>query len=50
MYENNPFPCKEVLDDLLAGLKKALGENLVSLVVYGSVAHDTESWKIRPNG
>lgn len=31
-------PYRELLDDLLAGLKKALGENLVSLVLYGSVA------------
>ncbi len=31
-------PYKELLDDLLAGLKKALGENLISLAVYGSVA------------
>ncbi len=31
-------PYKELLDDLLAGLKQALGENLVSLAVYGSVA------------
>ncbi len=33
-----PFPYNELLDDLLAGLKRAFGENLVSLVVYGSVA------------
>ncbi len=31
-------PYKELLDDLLARLKKAFGENLVSFVVYGSVA------------
>ncbi len=31
-------PYRELLNDLLAGLKKALGENLVSLAVYGSVA------------
>jgi predicted nucleotidyltransferase len=31
-------PYKELLDDLLVRLKKALGENLISLAVYGSVA------------
>lgn len=33
-----PSPYKELLDDLLDGLKKVLGENLISFVVYGSVA------------
>ncbi len=31
-------PYKELLADLLEGLKKAFGDDLVSLVVYGSVA------------
>jgi len=33
-----PSPYRELLDGLLTGLKKALGENLISFVVYGSVA------------
>lgn len=33
-----PSPYKELLDNLLAGLKQALDENLVSVAVYGSVA------------
>lgn len=33
-----PSPYRELLDDLLTGLKKALGGNLISFVVYGSVA------------
>lgn len=33
-----PSPYGELLYDLLTGLKKAFGDNLVSLAVYGSVA------------
>ncbi len=33
-----PSPYKELLNDLLAALKKSISGNLISLVVYGSVA------------
>ncbi len=33
-----PSPYKELLDNLLSGLRNSLGENLISFVVYGSVA------------
>ena len=33
-----PSPYKEVLDDLLSRLRESLGDELISFVVYGSVA------------